>query len=115
MTPEQIEVQAHNNRAAFWDMNMLVGGSCIAAVAIFCYMMYQGMQDEMSKECGSVTLDEAHDDENPLVFFDISIGGEKAGTIVFELFKNVTPKTSENFRAICAGGVLFCLHRRLLL
>ena len=36
------------------------------------------------------------------VFFDINIGGEAAGRIVMEL-SDVTPKTSENFRALCTG------------
>ena len=36
------------------------------------------------------------------VFFDIQIGTQNAGRIEFELFAN-TPKTSENFRALCTG------------
>jgi cyclophilin family peptidyl-prolyl cis-trans isomerase len=40
---------------------------------------------------------------NPNVFFDVSIGGQPAGRIVFELFEDVTPKTAENFRALCTG------------
>ena len=36
------------------------------------------------------------------VFFDISIGGSPAGRITFDLAAN-TPKTSENFRALCTG------------
>ncbi len=36
------------------------------------------------------------------VFFDISIGGAPAGRITFALTAN-TPKTSENFRALCTG------------
>ncbi|XP_014837465.1 peptidyl-prolyl cis-trans isomerase D [Poecilia latipinna] len=41
--------------------------------------------------------------ENPRVFFDVDIDGEKAGRIVLELFADVTPKTAENFRALCTG------------
>ena len=36
------------------------------------------------------------------VFFDISINGQNAGRIIMDLF-NETPKTSENFRALCTG------------
>jgi peptidylprolyl isomerase len=40
---------------------------------------------------------------NPRVYFDITIGDAPAGRIVFELFADVTPKTAENFRALCTG------------
>ncbi|TVQ13498.1 MAG: peptidylprolyl isomerase [Leptolyngbya sp. DLM2.Bin27] len=40
---------------------------------------------------------------NPKVFFDITIGGTPAGRIVMELRADVTPKTAENFRALCTG------------
>jgi peptidyl-prolyl isomerase G (cyclophilin G) len=40
---------------------------------------------------------------NPRCFFDISIDGKSEGRIVFELFADVTPKTCENFRALCTG------------
>lgn len=36
------------------------------------------------------------------VFFDVEIDGEAAGRIVMGLYKG-TPKTSENFRALCTG------------
>uniref|UniRef100_A0A2P2P364 Peptidyl-prolyl cis-trans isomerase n=1 Tax=Rhizophora mucronata TaxID=61149 RepID=A0A2P2P364_RHIMU len=39
----------------------------------------------------------------PKVFFDIVIGKMKAGRMVMELFADVTPKTAENFRALCTG------------
>lgn len=41
--------------------------------------------------------------ENPVVFFDISIGGSPKGRIEMELFADVVPKTAENFRALCTG------------
>ena len=40
---------------------------------------------------------------NPRVFFDITIGDQPTGRIVFELFADVVPKTAENFRALCTG------------
>ena len=40
---------------------------------------------------------------NPKVFFDISADGENIGRVVFELSADVTPITSENFRALATG------------
>lgn len=37
------------------------------------------------------------------VFFDISQGGDALGKVVFELFNDIVPKTTENFRALCTG------------
>jgi cyclophilin family peptidyl-prolyl cis-trans isomerase len=42
-------------------------------------------------------------EHNPIVFFDVSIASEPAGRIVMELYKNVVPKTTENFRSLCVG------------
>ena len=36
-------------------------------------------------------------------YFDMSIGGKPAGRIEFKLYSDVTPKTCENFRALCTG------------
>ncbi|KAL4187811.1 hypothetical protein AMTRI_Chr09g21070 [Amborella trichopoda] len=43
------------------------------------------------------------DCRGPRVFFDITIGGVKAGLIVMELYSDVVPMTAENFRALCTG------------
>ena len=44
-----------------------------------------------------------HDDDNPIVFLDISIGNEHVGRITLELFADVCPRTAENFRQFCTG------------
>ena len=40
---------------------------------------------------------------NPIVFFDVSIGGQDIGRMKMELFADVVPKTAENFRQFCTG------------
>ena len=40
---------------------------------------------------------------NPIVFFDMTIGGAPAGRIEMTLRADVVPKTAENFRALCTG------------
>jgi cyclophilin family peptidyl-prolyl cis-trans isomerase len=44
---------------------------------------------------------------NPKCFFDITIGGEPAGKIVFELYADVVPKTADNFLKLCTGEMGF--------
>eukprot|EP00331_Platyophrya_macrostoma_P006534 CAMPEP_0176419412 /NCGR_PEP_ID=MMETSP0127-20121128/8033_1 /TAXON_ID=938130 /ORGANISM="Platyophrya macrostoma, Strain WH" /LENGTH=179 /DNA_ID=CAMNT_0017799887 /DNA_START=35 /DNA_END=574 /DNA_ORIENTATION=+ len=43
------------------------------------------------------------DVNNPVIFFEITIGGFPAGKIEIELFADVCPKTAENFRQLCTG------------
>ena len=38
-------------------------------------------------------------------YFDMTIGGTKAGRIVFGLFGEVVPKTVDNFYQLCTGKV----------
>mmetsp|Transcript_4488 Transcript_4488/g.14335 ORF Transcript_4488/g.14335 Transcript_4488/m.14335 type:complete len:179 (+) Transcript_4488:1201-1737(+) len=40
---------------------------------------------------------------NPVVYFDMTIGGNVAGRIEMTLRADVVPKTAENFRALCTG------------
>ena len=37
------------------------------------------------------------------VFFDMSVGGQSVGRIIINLDTENTPKTAENFRALCTG------------
>lgn len=52
---------------------------------------------------------QAKDDKDPLVtkkvFFDIEIGGEKAGRVVIGLFGKVVPKTAQNFYELATHEV----------
>jgi len=41
--------------------------------------------------------------DNPHVFFQIKHGDDDLGRVVMQLHKDVTPKTAENFRALCTG------------
>ncbi|CAD8112770.1 unnamed protein product [Paramecium sonneborni] len=41
--------------------------------------------------------------QNPIVFFDVAIAGQKVGRIRMELYADVVPKTAENFRQLCTG------------
>ncbi|KAF8718460.1 hypothetical protein AX14_011814 [Amanita brunnescens Koide BX004] len=41
--------------------------------------------------------------DRPITFFDITIGGEPIGRVVFKLYSDLVPKTAENFRALCTG------------
>jgi len=51
----------------------------------------------------TVKLADAMSSDNPVVFFDMTIGDEPAGRIEMELFKKIVPKTVENFRCLCTG------------
>ena len=43
------------------------------------------------------------DVERTKCYFDIAIGGTQVGRILMELYDDVAPRTTENFRALCTG------------
>jgi peptidylprolyl isomerase len=57
---------------------------------------------DMYKEKSGPLLPNAKGD-NPHVFFDIKQGDEEMGRVVMQVYKDITPKTAENFRALCTG------------
>ncbi|KAF2679521.1 peptidyl-prolyl cis-trans isomerase H [Lentithecium fluviatile CBS 122367] len=55
-------------------------------------------------QTSSVTTEKVpRNPENPIVYFDIAIGGQRVGRIQMELFLDVVPATAENFRRFCTG------------
>jgi cyclophilin family peptidyl-prolyl cis-trans isomerase len=51
----------------------------------------------------------------PRVFFDLHVDGEARGRVVIELWPDRTPKSAENFRALCTGerGISKSSRKRL--
>ncbi|KAG6972608.1 hypothetical protein JG688_00003902 [Phytophthora aleatoria] len=41
--------------------------------------------------------------DNPVVFFDVSVGEKSVGRLLIELRADVVPRTAENFRRLCTG------------
>ncbi|XP_013381374.1 peptidyl-prolyl cis-trans isomerase H-like [Lingula anatina] len=50
-----------------------------------------------------MSVSEKPNPNNPVVFFDITVGNTEIGRVKFELFADVVPKTAENFRQLCTG------------
>jgi len=54
----------------------------------------------------------------PLVFFDVTAGGQPLGRVIMQLRSDVVPKTAENFRALCTGergfGYRGCSFHRVI-
>jgi peptidyl-prolyl isomerase E (cyclophilin E) len=57
--------------------------------------------DALEPVAKRIRIDEEKKGKNGLVFMDIAIGGVMAGRITYKLFYDITPKTCENFRALC--------------
>lgn len=52
-----------------------------------------------------VEICEYSEEHNPRVYFDVQVEGEEKDRIEFELFKNLVPKTVENFLKLCTDGI----------
>ncbi len=52
---------------------------------------------------------------NPIVFFDVTIGGHQVGRIKMELFADVVPKTAENFRYFFFATLLIVLSEAYII
>ena len=65
--------------------------------AMVCSSAVRGYSTRRPERCRTMTT------ENPVVFFDITIGGSPKGRIEMELRADVVPRTAENFRCLCTG------------
>jgi len=68
------------------------------------YQGFFGKVDIYAEKSGGAA---APSRDNPCVFFDMAEGegdeSEKLGRIVIQLYADITPRTAENFRALCTG------------
>lgn len=87
----------------FWGRIGTVERVVFCMVAFFIFAGATGLDGGPRVKLTRVPVEAATSKENPRVFFDITIGDEKAGRIVMELFANIVPKTAENFRCLCSG------------
>jgi peptidyl-prolyl isomerase F (cyclophilin D) len=66
----------------------------------------------------SQTAVAAEEKKLPQCFLDVTADGKPLGQIVIELRSDVTPKTAENFRALCTGekgyGYKGCAFHRII-
>jgi len=63
-------------------------------------------ETETFKNVDSVSQPVNFEDTNSQPFFDISVGDQYIGRIIFQLFDEEVPKTCKNFRYLCSTGLL---------
>ncbi|KAJ0622346.1 putative peptidylprolyl isomerase [Helianthus annuus] len=63
----------------------------------------QTLSFQQTNTVGIINTKQQSQMANPKVFFDMTVGGAPAGRIVMELYADTTPRTAENFRALCTG------------
>ncbi|NXI52214.1 PPIL6 protein, partial [Chloroceryle aenea] len=72
--------------------------------------LYQAMAEDFytkylkNTQASSTALHE-EDECHVFVYLEIAIDEQPVGRLLFELFSDVCPRTCENFRALCTGGV----------
>jgi hypothetical protein len=85
---------------AFWEARTGIERAFLIIMFVFIFSGLTGLDGGDSKKLNEIPLEEASSPSNPKVYFDMEIGGQKAGRIVMELFASSVPKTAENFVSI---------------
>ena len=88
---------------SFWGNRTTIERVVLCTVGFFTFAGLTGLDGGKPDKLHVLPLEEASNDKNPRVYFDMEIDGKKAGRITMELFASTVPKTAENFRALCTG------------
>jgi hypothetical protein len=86
-----------------WAARTFIERAVLGVISFFVIAGLTGLDGGKPPRLQRVRMFQASNIKNPRVFFDIEIGGKKAGRITMELFASVYPLTAENFRALCTG------------
>jgi len=64
---------------------------------------YGGIFGKVSMYDDKAGIVDTNTSENPHVFFQVTQGETDVGRVVMQLYKNIVPKTAENFRSLVTG------------
>jgi len=81
---------------SLWEIDSVDGKRCLVVTLV----KAKGEQWDFLLKSEDVPPDCTFTDQ---CFFDLTIGGEAAGRVVFGMYGNVVPKTVANFVALCKG------------
>lgn len=88
-------------RSGFTALGACLASACLAGIAMHRRQMRAGLAGRHF--FGGSGREAEPADIDSKVYFDMEIGGQPAGRIVFGLFGKVVPKTAENFKQLCTG------------
>ncbi|NWI67468.1 PPIL6 protein, partial [Todus mexicanus] len=81
-----------------WDYRDFKPKALYQAIAQDFYTKYL-----KNTQASSIALNKEY--KHMFVYLEIAIDDQPVGRLLFELFSDLCPRTCENFRALCAGGV----------
>jgi peptidyl-prolyl cis-trans isomerase-like 6 len=99
------EVWSHKELVIVFKDGALLGG--LKQLGDWAYREL-GYEDYRTEALYKAFADDAYkrrikDSGHPFVYLDISIQNNNVGRLLIELYSDLTPKTCENFRALCTG------------